>query len=216
MLIINAKREDLIRCLPSNSTVCEIGVDQGNFSDAILKNCNPSRLHLIDPWCHIPSEDYIRDTVNVADHEQEIKYRNVLYRFSANVLSGQTTIHRDFSYNVMKEFNNKYFDWIYVDGMHTYNAVLDDLNICYDKLKDTGFILGHDFSNHDIAKYMDFGIIEAVKEFTKRTSCKLLGITLESGWPSFILYKNYGEHVDNVIYKIIDMFENPIDINDEV
>lgn len=216
MLIINAKREELIKCLPFNNTVCEIGVDHGYFSDVILKNSNPNKLHLIDPWCHIPADDYIRDTVNVNDYEQDVKYRNVLNRFSNNIRNGQVIVHRDFSYNVMKSFNDKYFDWIYVDGMHTYPAVLNDLTLCYDKMKDTGFIIGHDFSNHEIAKYMDFGVIEAVKEFIKITKCKLLGITLESGWPSFIIYKNYGEHVEHVIYNSIAMFENPIDIDDEI
>ena len=62
---------------------------------------------------------------------------------------------------------------------------------------------------------MNFGVIEAVSDFvTYNPNCKLLAITLESGWPSYIIYKNNGTHVEHVIYNMIEKFDNPIDIDD--
>jgi hypothetical protein len=216
MLIVNTTRQQIITCLPNHNNVCEIGVDVGNYSLDILNNCNPNKLHLIDPWVHIDDPSYKNDTVNVNSRQEE-KYRNVLKRFSNEILSGQVKVHRGFSYDVLQKFPNKYFDWIYVDGMHTYDTVLKDLNLCYSKVKDDGFILGHDYANHEIAKYMNFGVIEAITDFTLyNPTCKLFAITLESGWPSYILYKNNGPHVDHVIYNFITKTSNPIDISDDL
>lgn len=170
MLIINAKREELIKCLPFNNTVCEIGVDQGYFSDVILKNSNPNKLHLIDPWCHIPADDYIRDTVNVNDYEQDVKYRNVLNRFSNNIRNGQVIVHRDFSYNVMKSFNDKYFDWIYVDADHSYNGCKSDLYNYERTVKDDGFICGHDY---DLTAFGG-GVVKSVNEFCADRNWELI------------------------------------------
>ena len=215
MLIVNATRQQIITCLPYHNAVCEIGVDVGNYSSDILKRCNPNILHLIDPWVYIDTPDYKNDTVNVDNSRQEEKYKYVLERFSSNISSGQVKIHRGFSYDIIPTFPDEYFDWIYVDGMHTYYGALKDLNLCYSKIKYDGFILGHDYSNHEIARYMNFGVIEAVSDFvTYNPNCKLLAITLESGWPSYIIYKNNGTHVEHVIYNMIEKFDNPIDIDD--
>lgn len=43
-------RESLLKCLPKNAIVAEIGVDQGEFSQQILDICTPQKLHLVDAW----------------------------------------------------------------------------------------------------------------------------------------------------------------------
>ncbi len=217
MLIVNTTRQEIIKYLPSHNNVCEIGVDLGFYSNDILNSCNPKSLHLIDPWIHIDDPDYKNDTVNVDNSRQEEKYRSVLKRFSNEILSGQVKVHRGFSYDVLPTFPTEYFDWVYIDGMHTFEGLLKDLDLCYNKVKDNGFILGHDYANHEVAKYMNFGVIDAIKYFTKHVpGCELLAITLESGWPSYILYKNNGPHVDHVIYNFITKTSNPIDISDDL
>jgi hypothetical protein len=52
--IKNAKlittREELLRILPQNGIVAELGVDEGGFSQMILSINKPKKLHLIDSW----------------------------------------------------------------------------------------------------------------------------------------------------------------------
>lgn len=215
MLIINATRQSILSCLPESNIVCEIGVDIGNYSEDILTNCNPKELHLIDPWLYIDDPTYEKDTVNVSNEEREERFKFVLDRFSKNISNKQVRVHRGFSYDVLPTFPDEYFDWIYVDGMHTKEAVLADLDLCYTKVKPNGFILGHDYANHELARYMNFGVIDAVSEFTRYVpGCKLLAITLEAGWPSYVICKSNGEHVDKFICNSIIKFNNPIDISD--
>ncbi len=217
MLIVNATRKSILSCLPCSDIVCEIGVDTGNYSEAILTNCNPKELHLIDPWIYIDDSSYEKDTINVSNVEKENRFQFVLSRFSKNILNNQVRIHRGFSYDILPTFPDEYFDWIYIDGMHTKDAVLVDLDLCYCKVKPNGFILGHDYANHELAKYMSFGVVEAVTEFTSYVpGCRLLAITLEAGWPSYVICKSNGEHVDKFICKAIRRFNNPIDISDNL
>ena len=43
-------REELLRILPKNGVVGELGVDEGDFSNLILTINKPKKLHLIDFW----------------------------------------------------------------------------------------------------------------------------------------------------------------------
>ena len=83
------------------------------------------------------------------------------------VLKGQVVIHRKFSIEAAEAFEPKGLDWVYVDGMHTYHAVLADLNAFNSILVESGFFLCDDFTNNSVARDMNFGVIEAIHEFTK-------------------------------------------------
>ncbi|NQY10924.1 MAG: hypothetical protein HRT71_15615 [Flavobacteriales bacterium] len=43
-------RQELLKHLPKNGVVAELGVYKGGFSQEILEICKPSKLHLVDTW----------------------------------------------------------------------------------------------------------------------------------------------------------------------
>lgn len=43
-------REELLKLIPKNGTVAELGVDEGGFSEMIWTINKPSKLYLIDFW----------------------------------------------------------------------------------------------------------------------------------------------------------------------
>ena len=55
-------------------------------------------------------------------------------------------IHRGPSAVVLPKFNDDYFDWIYIDGNHSYEFVLGDLQICLAKVRSGGVITGDDYT----------------------------------------------------------------------
>ena len=79
----------------------------------------------------------------------------------------QVKIHRGFSKDVADEFPDEYFDWIYVDGNHSYNGVMSDLTLYYPKMKIGGLIVGDDYN----IKMTD-RVKRAVKEFTASKGLK--------------------------------------------
>jgi len=66
------------------------------------------------------------------------------------------------SIDYVKYVNDNYFDFIYIDGDHEYNAVKYDIENWVPKVKKGGYIGGHDY---DLIKFP--GVIKAVDEFQK-------------------------------------------------
>jgi FkbM family methyltransferase len=59
------------------------------------------------------------------------------------------------------------FDFIYIDGDHSYDYVKEDIEIWYPKVRAGGLICGHDYNNQWE------GVVQAVDEFVERYSLKL-------------------------------------------
>jgi len=83
-------------------------------------------------------------------------------------------IKRNFSEVSLKEFDDDYFDWVYIDAGHYYESVKKDLELCYLKVKPGGFITGDDYDSEH--KSWGAGLIKAVDEFVSTHSIKTLQI----------------------------------------
>ncbi len=64
------------------------------------------------------------------------------------------------SENVCNRFENEYFDYVYIDGEHSYEAVTRDLTNYFCKVKIGGWIIGDD--------YGWTGIAQAVHDFLEK------------------------------------------------
>lgn len=49
------------------------------------------------------------------------------------------------SNDVVSEFNNNYFDAIFIDANHNFQFVKEDIEAWYKKLNNDGILIGHDF-----------------------------------------------------------------------
>ena len=143
--------------LPDECRAVEIGVLYGDFAADILRILEPSYLALIDPY-EINEEYYGSGLATAYSTEQD--YHNVLARFANEIKSGQVVIHKAMSYDVVDSYKNASLDMVYVDGSHLYNAVRQDLNDWVSKIKNGGYLCGHDYINEP-----QFGVMQAVDEF---------------------------------------------------
>ncbi|MEO5335779.1 MAG: class I SAM-dependent methyltransferase [Magnetospirillum sp. WYHS-4] len=189
MLYVPASREDLMFLMPKGGQVAEIGVARGDFSRRILDAAEPGRLHLIDPWTHQDREDYRNDPSNWSEEEGDALHRSIQVRFAKEVGAGQVAVHRGFSGDVVSRFPDGSLDWIYIDGLHSYEGVKADLDAFAPKIKPDGFILGHDYAKHEEAQAMGFGVVEAVDEFVRTQGWAFLALSAER-YPTFFLARN--------------------------
>lgn len=162
-LLLN--RMSLLAHLPKNATVAEIGVNEGGFSQSILDICNPKRLHLIDSW---GSERY-HDGLSVIVNE----------KFSAQIANESIEINRGLSTEVVDEFPDNYFDWVYLDTVHDYVTTKKELEKYAVKIKEGGIISGHDYSMGNWIKTYKYGVIEAVHEFCVKYDWELIFLTAD-------------------------------------
>ena len=170
-------RTFLLKAMSKNSICAEIGTYNGNFARKILYFTNPQKLHLIDPWV-----DSWHDGAAYQD-KMNNRYQNVLKRFNREINLGKVAIHRGYSHEVCNNFEDNYFDWIYIDGNHQYEFVKKDLELYYPKIKMGGFITGDDY--YGKGHWWQDDVKKAVDEFIATKLVKL--IMIKNG--QFILKK---------------------------
>ena len=193
----------LLVYLPQGGAVAEVGVAEGDFSQQILEQCQPRSLDLVDLWAFQDDAEYRRDLNNVADPTQQHRFEAVKARFAAETARGQVAIHRSDSVAAAKTFADGSFDFVYIDGNHTYRGVKSDLEAYYPKVKADGFISGHDFSNHESASELGFEVVRAVSDFCRERSCLLCAVTTNEDFLSYVIAKQPGEHVNLFLMKLL-------------
>jgi len=160
----------MLKYIKKGDKCAEIGVWQGDLSRAILKH-KPSELHLIDPWA---SQDVIKRCYSINQAAMDQIYKRVLNIFSK---LNEVTVHRKFSTDV--DFPEQYFDWVYIDGDHSYNAAKKDLEFYYPLMKKGGHLCGDDYGLWEDRPKTGFGSDggggpkPAVDEFVKEYNLKL-------------------------------------------
>ena len=77
------------------------------------------------------------------------------------------------------EFEDGYFDMIYIDTDHSYATTRDELAAYLPKMKPDGIIAGHDYSLGNWVTGYRYGVIEAVHEFCVAHDWELLYLTAE-------------------------------------
>ena len=102
------------------------------------------------------------------------RYQNVLKRFNREINLGKVAIHRGYSHEVCNNFEDNYFDWIYIDGNHQYEFVKKDLELYYPKIKMGGFITGDDY--YGKGHWWQDDVKKAVDEFIATKLVKLIMI----------------------------------------
>jgi SAM-dependent methyltransferase len=148
-------RVDLIASLPKAGRVLEVGTDRGAFARVILERTSPGRLDVLDM-------DFSRfdETLRADD---------------------RVACHEGLSRNILPRFPAAAFDWIYVDGSHRYEDVVDDIAACRRIVKPGGYLVFNDFAHIDplLGRY---GVHNAVAEFL-----------VESGWMIHAMsYEGFG------------------------
>lgn len=159
-------RQALVEHMPRNGICIELGVDEGAFSQRILRFSNPTKLYLVDTWS--------TDRFNV---EKMSKVNN---KFQNQINTGQVEIVLRTSYEAAIQFSDLSVDWIYIDTDHSYETTRRELYSFAPKIKESGFIAGHDYSMGNWASGYKYGVIEAVHEFCVAEDWELAYVTLES------------------------------------
>jgi len=155
-------RLDLIRTLPMNSTIAEIGVWRGYLSNEILSMPNFRHVYLIDSWK--PRPEY-NDPLKQDDHEANL--RETQHNIRGHSQGGRYTILRADSLDAAKQFMDGALTAVYIDGDHLYEACYSDLVAWSRVVGPNGYLMGHDYTQNEQAKKWNFGVVEAVNDFCK-------------------------------------------------
>jgi hypothetical protein len=128
----------------------EIGVAQGRNAKNMYRTIPNLHLTLVDPWVA-----FGRNT----DEQME----NVYQKCKRRLRHWKPTYIRKPSIEGAKEIKDNSVDFVYIDGLHNFDACITDLIHWTPKVRTGGIVSGHDFY-HGYSPHT--GVIEAVRAYT--------------------------------------------------
>jgi hypothetical protein len=171
-------RDFLIEMMPKNSVMLEIGTWMGEFAQELYTKNKPQKMYLLDPYKYFETFDkscYGNKDMN--QQKMDEIYQYVLDMFSAGIEDGSVEVIRNVSGKVSYMFEDEYFDWVYIDGNHSYEYVKKDLNLYFPKVKVGGYITGDDYG---VKGWWNNGVKKAVTEFINKNKTKLKLVAIKN------------------------------------
>jgi hypothetical protein len=174
--IFDTRNEMVREYCKAGDVICEIGVFLGEFAQKFVE-IRPSKLVLIDLWEGIHGSGD-QDGNNFTSYNLEDAYTQIV-NDTRNMPF--IDIRRGYSVDMLQQFPDNFFDFIYIDGDHSYYGCKSDLLLSYKKVKPNGIIAGHDYEmNMAKAKtYYNFGVKQAVDEFCSEYNLSIMAKAMD-------------------------------------
>jgi len=177
---LTKNREQLISKVPPNCIFAELGVFTGSFSEKIKSLLNPQKLYLVDIFHGVMGSGDVN-----GEHFQFINlndsFDNLTHRYSTDP---KIKIVKSTTIEFLNSVNDDYLDAVYIDADHSYEAVKQDLNLSFRKVRENGFIMGHDYEENEFP-----GVVQAVDEFCDEHNL-VISLRSEEKLPSFLIRKD--------------------------
>jgi SAM-dependent methyltransferase len=186
----NRDSKDILYLVDKGTVGAEIGVWKANTSANFVKR-GVKELHLVDAWSVEVYKEGVGQTGEWGSYQKYLErykqvtggtteehfkayydktYNEVVKRFKQ---MEHVHVHRMSSNDWFAKQEDNYFDWVYLDGDHSYEGVLRDLQSSHRVVKDGGVILGDDYA-WPFQKHGKPGVTAAVDQFIKETGLKVL------------------------------------------
>ena len=144
----------------------EVGVERAGWSEVFRRRWMGKVLHLIDCWAKQDHGVY-PDPCHAMDHDENLAAaRRVMSQFAADSYA----IKPAFSVEASRDFPDGHFDLVYIDGNHSYAAVVEDIKAWRPKVKPGGILAGHDY----VAPNEVYGVKWAVDQFAAAAGLELV------------------------------------------
>ena len=129
---------EFIKTLPNGIVMAEIGCYAGESSELFAQKV--SKLYCIDTW--MSTKGSRLDAFYKDFNEAENAFDRVVEKYPNKIIKLKGT-----SLEYARWFKDSYFDLVYIDADHGYEAVCVDIKAWLPKIKKTGIISGHDYTS---------------------------------------------------------------------
>lgn len=125
----------------------EIGVQWGINARNILKTLHVRKLYLIDPYTAF------HEKMNISSGTAAVWMRSA--KMKLQPWKNKIEWIREKSVDAAKYIEDNTLDFVYIDGGHLYENVMDDITLYTPKIKMGGLISGHDYNKKQVEKAVD-------------------------------------------------------------
>ena len=167
------RRTAIYQYMPKGGVGCEVGVYEGVFSELLIANTAPKKLYLIDPWSVFRKGAPNNSEANFKEQEDwDAMYESVCSRYAH---LPEVTVIRERGESAAGLFDNESFDWIYIDGDHSYEGAFVDFFKYFPKLKQGGVMIADDYPCNDVRQaFTDFRKICKEVDYTRIEGSQLV------------------------------------------
>jgi len=138
-------------------TVVELGTQGGlsffTFCQSVKENDLDTICYAVDTW---------EGEAHTGKYDEEVF--NSVQEHARKEYAGHSYLLRMLFSEALQHFSNDSLELLHIDGLHTYDAVKEDFDTWYPKVKPGGVILFHDI----YARIMDFGAWKFWEELTQQ------------------------------------------------
>ena len=167
---------DMIGALPirRGGKVAEIGVWQGTWSKVLIQELRPSGFFAFDIFqSHLEREWNGKDGNALFDgltHRRFYEREMAPWRGTMTIIEGP-------SQQTLRNYTDRSFDLVYVDGDHHYEAVKVDAELATGMTADSGFLVFNDYMMLD-ANNAAYGIVPVVNTLATVGGWRIVGFAL--------------------------------------
>ena len=158
-------KQQLVDC----EIAVEVGVWRGDYSDAIMVSLNPKEFYGVDPYRLYPG----MVSAPGPEYDTQAKLDDLALRVEARYEKKGAVLIRETSERASQMFDDNSVDFVYIDGDHTYEGVMLDIQCWWPKIRPGGILSGDDHTSGTTGKGYQFGVIEAVADFVRKQGLQL-------------------------------------------
>lgn len=146
-------QKEILKRIPKDVPTlgAEIGVWRGETSFELLSKRPLLHLFLIDPWmAGEPGTDWYESGSTMPSRPQadyDYAYKRAMNRLAYFEVDNRFLVKREPSLEAVKSMADGCFDFIFLDGDHSYETVKKEIQVYLPKVKAGGWIGGHDYGN---------------------------------------------------------------------
>lgn len=155
----------------------EVGTYKGKFAEVLMEKIPNLDLTVVDAWTVYPGyKDYGENDLETEAYKQTCDRAE---RCGFKIIKG-------WSNEVVDQFEDESLDFVFIDGNHDFEHVVEDVSKWSKKVKKGGIVAGHDFfKNHR----KNFGVIEAIPAWCEAKDIPELFIVKKDQCPSWFYIK---------------------------
>lgn len=159
----------------------EIGVEQGHFSECLCKGIPGLEL-----WCIDPYQTYDR----YADHVDQAKLDHYREEAIERLKPYDARFLRYSSAEAVGKFKPQSIDFVYIDGNHDFEFVVNDIIYWSRIVRPGGIVAGHDYKSEGREKTpIPFHVIQATQAYTSAYRISPWFLTKRDRTPSWFWIK---------------------------
>lgn len=156
--------------------IAEIGVAQGDFSDFLIRELDPSHFYALDVF------DMEKEPIHWGVPQEVIFHGKTHYDFYRDrfaSLGDRITALKGSSTDTAPQLPDESLDLIYIDANHEYGAVSQEAVISARKIKPDGILIFNDYTLYDPFIRLQYGVVQAVNEMLDTNQWRIVGFALD-------------------------------------